>query len=156
MCFYSFKAKNFLCKQTRYATRDAWLNANVAFDSNLSIWAISFSFQGTMMDFQSPWMHKFIYKQISPKSNYFWLFFASNMTIFLYCFYMWCWDVFPVWRHRANSTQPLFSRPWFQKLNFEPKYLWKYLSVRRMVYFIRIVSSRWIFEKKMVIMTYAL
>ena len=62
-------------------------------------------------------------------------------------------DVFPVRRHRANSTQPLLSRPWFQKPNFEPKYLWKYLSFRRMVYFVRNVSPREFLKKKAVICT---
>ena len=29
------QGEEFLCKQTRYATHDAWLNVNVAFDSIL-------------------------------------------------------------------------------------------------------------------------
>ena len=96
-------------------------------------------------------MYQFIYKQIPPKSNYFWLFFASHLTIFLYCFYTWDCDLFRVRLHRAYSTLPLFSCQNFKKPifgTFQAKYLSKYLSVRRMLYIIQIVSSGQIFEKK--------
>ena len=65
-----------------------------------------------------------------------------------------------LWHHNPHSYSASFlpamilKNPFFGV--FEAKYLWKYLSVQRMVYIVRIVSSRPIFEKKMVIMSYAL
>ena len=39
-------------------------------------------------------------------------------------------------------TQLLFFRPWFHFGAFEVKYLWEYLSVRRMAHVIQIISAR--------------
>ena len=56
------------------------------------------------------------------------------------------YDVTELIRASLFSPGHNFKNPIFGV--FEAEYLWKYLSVRRMVYSIRIVSSRWIFEKK--------
>ena len=55
------------------------------------------------------------------------------MTIFLYCFIR---ATATCSRYDVTSTQPLLQRPRFQNPNLEHKYLWKHLSVRRMVYII--------------------
>ena len=75
-------------------------------------------------------MYKFIYKQISHKFIYKQI---SHMTIFLYCFYMRHCDFRLLWRQRANSTQPLFSRPWFKKTNFW--HVWSQLSLDVFIHF---------------------
>ena len=77
-------------------------------------------------------------------------FFASHMTISFYCFYMRHCDVFLV--DVTELIRPSLFSPDHDfknvKFNFELKYLWKYLSVRGMVY--------GEFLEKMVIMSYVL
>ena len=89
-------------------------------------------------------MYKFICKQIPPQSYYFWLYFASFAHDYIFVLFL-CIAA----DLGMTSENPIFDV-------FEAKYLWKYLSVRRMVYIIRIIFLWWIFEKQMVIMSYAL
>ena len=106
-----------------------------------------------MIGFHSRKMYKFIYKQISPKSDYFGYF--SIRTWLYFCVVFMCGIATYAYYDVKELIRPSLFSPGhdFKKPNFWlvwSQILWKFLSISIFsgkTYIIRIVSSRRIFEK---------
>ena len=106
-----------------------------------------------MIGFHSRKMYKFIYKQISPKSDYFGYF--SIRTWLYFCIVLICGIATSAYYDVKELIRPNLFSPGhdFKKPNFWlvwSQILWKFLSISiysGKTYIIRIVSSRRIFEK---------
>ena len=146
MCFNGFTAKNSF--ENRHDMLHMML---ISMPLLLPLSHFPKKFQCTMIGFNSRKMYKFIYKQISPKSDYFGYF--SMRTWLYFCIVFICgiatsayYDVKELIRPSLFSLGHDFKNPIFAV--FKAKYLWKFLSISGKTYIIRIVSSRRIFEKK--------
>ena len=101
-----------------------------------------------MIGFHLRKMYKIIYKQISPKSDYFGYF--SLRTWLYFCTVFVCDIATSAYHYVKELIRPSLFSPAMILKNpifgmFEAKYLWTFLSISGKTYIIRIVSSRRIF-----------
>ena len=147
MCFNGFTAKN------SFENRHDMLHMTLISMPTLHLPQISkfepfpLNFQNTMIGFHLRKMFKFIYKQISPKSDYF-PYHDYIFVLFLYA----ALRLPPTMTSKSYFDPASFPQAMILKSPifgvFEAKYLWKFLSISGNTYIIRIVSSRRIFKKK--------